>query len=182
MSKYKIYRSGSADPNHEKKRNRWLYSAYIILFMLLIQVPNYCIALRKTKFSTTLFIIFALAICTCIILLSRYFSSRLRSLRQIGTIEFTRTAVRKEIGDLTSAADYSGITRIELGDFLRDVSISWNKPGSMTKSLKIVHSDHREESFIISDRPVDFRQKICITDSLKTLKKLTGIEIVLNDK
>jgi hypothetical protein len=182
MSKYRIYRSNASDPEHERKRNKWFYSAYIILFMLLTQIPNYCIALKTIKFKTPLFIILAAIVVACIFLLSRYFRSRLKTLIQIGTLEFTRTAVRKEIGDLSDTSDYSEISRIELGNFYRDVSLSWNKPGTMTKSIKIVHANHREEAFIISNRSVDFRQKVCIADSLKTLKKLTGIEIHIDDK
>jgi hypothetical protein len=102
------------------------------------------------------------------------------SLQKIGTIEFTKTNVKKEIGDLTSSYSYNDLIKIELEDYFKDVSLSWNKPDTLTKSLKIVHKDFTEESFIISNKSIDFKQKISIVDSLKTLKKLTGLDIHIN--
>ncbi len=100
-----------------------------------------------------------------------------RSLQRIGTIEFTKTNVKKMIGDLSSSLTYNDLHRIELEDYFRDVSLSCNKSNTLTKSITIVHKDLTEETFIVSDKSIDFGQKISIADSLKTLKKISEIDI-----
>jgi hypothetical protein len=62
---------------------------------------------------------------------------------------------------------------MELENYFKDLS----KPSSFTRSLKLIKTNETEEVFIISSKSIDFKEKINITDSLRTLKKLTDIEV-----
>ena len=103
------------------------------------------------------------------------------SLERIGILEFTKTNIKKEIGDLKSSYKYNDILKMELEVYIRDVTISWNKKSSLTRLLKIIHKDSTEDTFIVSDKSLDFKQKICIVDSLKTLKAIAGLDILIKN-
>jgi uncharacterized UPF0146 family protein len=103
------------------------------------------------------------------------------SLERIGILEITRTNIKKEIGDLTCTYKYDDILKMELEIYIRDVTISLKKQGSLTRMLKIIHKDSTEETFIVSDKSLDFKQKISIADSLKTLKAITGLDILIKN-
>jgi hypothetical protein len=93
-----------------------------------------------------------------------------KGLQKIGILEFTKTSVKKEIGDFTTNYSYDDILKIETEKHLRALTNYGSKTGALTHVLKIIHKDLTEENFIISDRSIDFGQKISIIETLKTLK------------
>ena len=77
---------------------------------------------------------------------------------------------------------YEDILRIELEVYTRDVTISLTRTSSITHLLRIILRDYTEDSFVISDKSLDFKQKFGIEDSLKTICKITGVDILIKDK
>jgi hypothetical protein len=102
-----------------------------------------------------------------------------KDLIPIGTLEFTKTSIKKEIGSLTMTYYYDSILKIEAEKYLRDLSISGNDSGSFTFTIKITNKDLSIGNFIISNRSTDFSQRIQFTDTFKTIKSLTGLEMTL---
>jgi hypothetical protein len=106
---------------------------------------------------------------------------QVNNLKTIGTLEFTKTCIKKEIGDLSTTYDYDNILQIEVEKYLRDLSISSNKNGPLIYILKIINKNSSQDNFIVSNRSLDFRQKIGIIDTLRTIKSMTGLKTILND-
>ena len=179
MSKYRIYRANVSDPKQTGKKNKWLFSAYIVLIFLLFQIPNYTQLLNHKKFSWVGYILFYGIIIIIIVLIFRKLRHMSNSLEKIGIIELTRNNIKKEIGDLKTIYKYDEILKIELEVYIRDVTISWNKTSTLTHLLKITHMDFTADNLIVSDKSIDFKQKISIGDSLKTLKAIKGLNILI---
>jgi hypothetical protein len=106
---------------------------------------------------------------------------QVNNLKTIGTLEFTRTCIKKEIGDLSSIYYYDGMHQIVVEKYLRDLSISSNKFGSTIYILKITNKNSSQDNFIVSNMSIDSRQKIGIIDTLNTVKSMTGLNVILNN-
>jgi hypothetical protein len=181
LSKYRIYRANFSDPGKTGRKNKWLFSIYVLLFILLLQIPNYCNSLGHKEFSWFGYFSFSCLVIFIIVLIFKKLKSMSNSLERIGILELTRTSIKKEIGDLKSTYKYDEILKMELEIYIRDVTISLNKPGSLTHLLKIIHKDSTVDALIISDKSLDFKQKIGIVDSLKTLKTIAGLDILIKN-
>jgi len=106
---------------------------------------------------------------------------QVKNLKSIGTLEFTKAFIKKVIGDLETTYSYDNILQIEVEKYLRDLSISSNKNGSSIVIIKILNKDCSQDKFILSNRSIDFKQKIGIIDTLKTVKSMTGLYVILNN-
>lgn len=174
MSKFRIYRADTTDPRKTGRQNKKLYLAYgflTILLMLTINVHINSDNKRSSVFYPIILIILIAATIWMVIEMKR----QSRALRKIGILEFTKSAVTKHIGDLYSSSSYNDIVKIEIERHLREFSVFSSKSGSLTHIIKFVHKDNSEENFVISDRSMDFGQKISILDTLKTLKSTIGL-------
>ena len=182
MSKYRLYRVNNSDPKQTGRKNRWLYTIYFLLFFLLLRLPDFFNSLNRKKFPWYGYVTFAAIIVFIIVVVFKKLNSISDSLVSIGTLEFTKTHIKKEIGDLMYTYRYEDILRIELEVYTRDVTISLTRTSSITHLLRIILRDYTEDSFVISDKSLDFKQKFGIEDSLKTICKITGVDILIKDK
>jgi hypothetical protein len=103
------------------------------------------------------------------------------NLKPIGTLEFTKTCIKKEIGDFSTSYNYNDMLKIEVVKYLRDLSISSNKYGSSIYILKITNKNNSQDNFIVSNMSIDFRQKIGIMDTLNIVKSMTGLNAIFNN-
>jgi hypothetical protein len=99
---------------------------------------------------------------------------------QIGTLEFTKTCIRKEIGDLKTEYNFDKIRKIELDKHLQAITVFESKSGYLTYVVKIIQRDLKEDQFIVSEKSIDFGQKISLVDTFKTLEKISDLNIVIN--
>lgn len=175
MSKFRIYRADSADPKLTGRQNKKLYMAYSFLFLLIMLTMNIHINSHDKKSSLVFYLLIGTLILITLWLVFEM-KRQSRSLQKIGILEFTGTSVKKEIGDLTSSYPYDNILKIELERHLRTLTNYGSKTGSLTHILKIIYKDLKEENFIVSDRSMDFGQKISIIETLKTLKSLSRLD------
>jgi hypothetical protein len=150
-----------------------------LMFLLMLTANIHLNSDRKGSSATITIIGLIIAIATIGLVIQMKRQSR--SLHKIGLIEFTKTSFRKQIGDLTSTHSYTEIRKIEIERHLHAVTISQSKTGSLTQILKIVYHDFTEENFIISDKSIDFSQKIGISDTLKTLRSTAGLEYMIRN-
>lgn len=102
-----------------------------------------------------------------------------RKLKVIGDIEFTRSEIIKHIGDSVEEFSYHSIQKIELEKHIPAVNMAESKSGYFTYILSLSFIDSRRESIVVSDKPLDKRQNLCITETIKTLKNITRTEIVI---
>ena len=180
MSRFRIYRVDSSDPRKVSRQNQKLYMAYAFLSILVMVSINIRLNLERKGspgFFYTALGIFVAATIWVLVEMKR----QSKDLQKIGSLEFTRSSVTKKIGDLTSACPYGEIKLIEIERHLRNLSVASSKTGSLTHIIKIVHKDLTEENFIISDRSIDFGQKITIHDTLKTLKNSAGLNCLVKN-
>jgi hypothetical protein len=181
LSKFRIYRADTADPKEVSRRNKKFYMAYVFLGLLVILTSN--IHSDSGNKGSTLIIHISLGIMILIAILLLFEMKRQsKALIKIGILEFTRSSVTKRIGDLISSCRYEDIIRIEIERHLRAISVGSSKTGSLTHIIRIVNKDLSEENFVISDRSVDFGQKISIHDTLKTIKNINHLSIDFGKK
>jgi hypothetical protein len=181
MSKYRIYRADFSDPGKAGRKYKWLSTVYFLLFYLLLQIPNFSLSLNHKGFSWQIYLPVTSLIVFLIVILFRRLRVMTNALKKIGIIEFTGTCFRTEIGDLKSNRPYIEVLKMEMEMYIREYPFSWNKSGSITRSLRIIYKDSTEENFILSDKSLDFKQKISVADSLKTLRTLAGLDIAIKD-
>jgi hypothetical protein len=181
MSKFKIYRAESSDPKKVGQRNKRLYIVYTIVFFLLLLTINLYYKFKEEHYSLILYYsILTVFICITALVIYRM-KKQVNNLQTIGTLEFTKTCIKKEIGDLSMTYYYDSMLQIEVEKYLRDLSISSNKNGPSIYILKITNKNSSQDNFIVSNRSIDFRQKIGIIDTLKTVKSMTGLNTILNN-
>ena len=99
---------------------------------------------------------------------------------QIGTLEFTKTCIKKVIGDLKTEYDFNKILKIELEQHLQAITVFESKSGYLTYIVKIIQRDFKEDQFIVSEKSIDFGQKISLVDTFKTLEKISDLDIMIN--
>jgi hypothetical protein len=175
MSKYKIYRAESSDPKEFGRRNKILYVVYTIVFFLLLLTVNLYYKFKDEPNSLILyFSILIVIICITAFVIFKM-RKQANNLKTIGTLEFTRTCIKKEIGDLSTTYYYDSMCQIEVEKYLRDLSIASNKYGSSIYILKITNKNSSQDNFIVSNMSIDSRQKIGIIDTLHTVKSMTGL-------
>jgi hypothetical protein len=177
MSRFRIYRIEHFDPLIVGKKKRRLAFMTGIGSVLIIIVFQICVQFLNVNY---LIILSALPF---ILALSIYLNSRLktdlRKIRTIGEIEFTKSCIKKKLGDIYIEYDFHLIRELELRKHIPAISPEDSKSGYFSYILKITFNDSITESLILSDRPVDRKQDISIVETLRTLKKIIRPEITI---
>jgi hypothetical protein len=178
VSRYSIYQINHFDPKivgQKKRRLALLFGAVYPLFMLTFQI---CLNFLNIN-------IIVLIITSFPVFLGLYFymlfkvRSGLKQIKTIGDIEFTRTGIRKRIGDSLAEYKFQSIEKLELQKHIPAISPQNSNSGYFSHILKIVFINSSTELIVVSDKPADKRQNISIVDTMKTLKKIIQMEIVI---
>jgi hypothetical protein len=103
-----------------------------------------------------------------------------RKIKTIGEIEFTQTGINKRIGDDSISFPFSSIRKLVLTKHIPAVTIRESKSGFFSYILWITFNDSQQENIIVSDRPIDKKVNISISETFKTLKKIRPIDIEIN--
>jgi len=181
MSKFKIYREESSEPQKIQKKNSFLYIIYIIAFFLILLTINIYYKFEEEQISLIIYFTILILLISITAYVIYRMRKQVKNLKSIGTLEFTKAFIKKVIGDLETTYSYDNILQIEVEKYLRDLSISSNKNGSSIVIIKILNKDCSQDKFILSNRSIDFKQKIGIIDTLKTVKSMTGLYVILNN-
>ena len=105
--------------------------------------------------------------------------SKIRNLKIIGEIDFSRTCIRKKIGDSLTEYQFQTIQKFELQKHLPVVGLSGTLSDNFTYILKIIFVNSSSESMVVSSRPIDPKSNITIVETLKTLKSFIKSEITI---
>ena len=178
MSKYRIYRIDHHDPRLIGKRKRQVAIVYaimspvfIVIFMLLhelIDIGFLILLLGSIPIIGGFYLYLYLKL-----------KSDNRKIKTIGDIEFTQTGIKKHIGDSISEYSYQSIKSIELQKYIPAATITESKSGYFSYLLSITFQDLHKETIVISDLSTEKGQDLSITDTIKTLKKITQTEIMI---
>jgi hypothetical protein len=181
MSKFRIYRADSSDPALIGRINKKLYVAYTALLFLIMFTINIHTSLKRGDTAMIIFYVILSVLILVVLYLIVKMQNQSKNLKKIGTLEFTKSFVKKEIGDLRSSYPYENIESIELEKHLRALTSTASKTGSLTHIIKIIHKNSASENFIIAGTSLDYKSKISIIETLKTLNKVVGIKTLINN-
>jgi hypothetical protein len=180
MSKFKIYRVDEADPKIIGHQSKMLVLGYSILFLLTYFTINSHLLVKELHFSKLAYYIILSILFLATLFFVFKIKRQIKNLNKIGTLEFTQTKIKKEIGDLKTEIPFDRILRIEIEKHLRALTVFQSKTGAMTYIIKIIQTDLKEDQLVVSEKSVDFGQKISLVNTFKTLQKISNLDIVIN--
>lgn len=178
MSRYRIYQIDHFDPRIAGQKKRRLVVYYAILSFLFALV--FIVSLMALKINASLlFTVWTPLYIAFFLYLNSKIRSDLKHTKIIGEIEFTRTGIKKKIGDSLTEYEFRTINKIELQKHFPTVHINDSKSGYFTYILRIIFINYASESLVVSDKPIDDKLDICIVETMKTLKKIIKTEITI---
>jgi hypothetical protein len=175
MSRFRIYQIDHYDPKLvgvRLKRLTFILGSIYTLFMLTLQIG---INIFQTNFDLALLLV--VPFLGFYIYLYNRIKNKLSHIKTIGDIEFTRTGIRKRIGDSMTEYDFQTIEQLELQKHIPAINRGTTRSGYFSFILKIVFSNTSTESLIISDQPTDKKVNLSILDTMNTLKKIIHTEV-----
>jgi hypothetical protein len=177
MSKFSILRIDSYDPVRVGKKSRLMYLIYATIPIVVLQAFN---ILNSFEVNINIGLLIAIpSIALIYFILLRKVRSTIKGLKTIGNIEITQSCLRKKIGDSTTEYYFESVKEISLVKHLPATRIKESKSRYFSYILKIVTLDGEEESMVVTDRSIDHNQKISLSDTMKTLKKIAPFNVVL---
>jgi hypothetical protein len=171
MSKYSIYRIDHFDPVLVGKQRRQM--GIILAGLASLSIPMMMMIHKLLKIGTgeanLITLVFFIGFY---ILLYSKLKARNNKIKIIGEIEFTKTCIKKQIGDSLTEITYDSIHSIDLQRHIPALTISESKSAFITYILSINYKNSHRENFVVSDKPVGKWHDLSITDTIKTIKKL----------
>lgn len=99
-------------------------------------------------------------------------------IKTIGEIEFTQSGINKRIGDSSISYPFTSIKKMVIQKHIPSVTIRDSRSGFFSYILGITFNDSQQEHLIVSDRPIDRKGNLSITETFKTLKKICPIDVM----
>jgi hypothetical protein len=174
MSQYSIYRIDHFDPVDMGLKIRRQFIIYAILAPVIVLVFAICLMVLKIEILIKVFIPILILVFTY---LFYRLGLKIRKLKVIGKIEFTKTGINKSVGDLSMSYDYQIIKKLELKKHIPIAGISGGLSDNFTYILRIIFSNSTKESIVVSNLPADQKLNINIVQTLNTLSRITNTEI-----
>jgi hypothetical protein len=177
MSRFRIYQIDYFDPKIAGQNVRRQIIMYSILDFILVLI--FAVFISLLKMNMILLLVIFIPLLGFNIYLFQKLGSKLKHTKTIGEIEFTRTCIKKRIGDSLAELDYKTIKKIELQKHFPTVETSGTLYDNFTFILKIIFFNSSSESLVVSNLPIDNRQNISIVETMKTLRKIIELEITI---
>ena len=177
MSSFRIYQIDHFDPKIVGQKVRRQIGLYAVLSPILGLI--FGIFLMALKMSMILLLVIFIPLIAFYIYIFHKLGSKVKKIKTIGEIEFTRTGVRKKIGDSITEYKFQTIKKLELQKHIPAVGISGTLSDNFTYILKILFYNSSSESIIVSSQSFDTRLNINIVETMKTLKKIIEPEITI---
>lgn len=177
MSSFRIYQIDHFDPKIVGQHVRRQIIFYAALSPILVLI--FAVFLMALKMRMELLLVIFIPILGFYLYYFTKLGSKIKRIKSIGEIEFTRTSIRKRIGDSTTEYKFQQVKEFELQKHLPTVGISGNLSENFTYILKIIFLDSSSESIVVSSLPTDTRLNITIVETMKTLKQIIEPEITI---
>jgi hypothetical protein len=178
MSRYKIYQIDHYDPKKVGKNKRRLAVLYGALFSISYLVFHVFVYILDIK-PSVMFLTLVPLVLGLYIWLYYNLKSDLKRIKTIGDIEFTRSCIKKRIGDSLTEYEFRSIEKLELQRHIPSINSGGGKNDYFSYILTIVFSNSSSEYLIISEKTVDNRQNLSIANTMKTLKKIIEPQITI---
>jgi len=178
MSRFKIYQINHYDPKLVGKKKRRLAVLYGALFSISYLVFHICTYNLNIK-PFIVFLTLAPSVLGLYIWLHHKLKSDLKQIKTIGDIEFTKSCIKKRIGDSLTEYEFREIEKLELQKHIPSIDSGGGKNGYFSYILTIIFNNSSSESLIISERPADNRQNLSVVNTIKTLKKIIEPQITI---
>jgi hypothetical protein len=179
LSKYKIYRIDHFDPAVLGKRRKRLSIVIAAGGLIYVPVAFGIRWLFNIEFAAANFLAMMIMLGASYAAY-RILKSKNEKLQVIGNIEFTRTGIIKHLGDDCTEIPLTSVQLIEITKHIPAASPGESKTGFLTYILTIFFRDDHKESLVVSDKPLGKVRDLSITETLKTINKLTATEIKLS--
>jgi hypothetical protein len=179
MSKFRIYQCKTSDPSKIARQSRILIGGYLVLYMMIMIGLNSKLIVRKSDSLGITLAIMLLTVIAFTLIIIIVMRKKTRQIKQIGTLEFTRTMIIKEIGDLKGEYPFDSIIKIEVEKHIKALTVFQSTTGYITYIIRIIKNDMSEEMFIVSERSVGPEKKITLSDTINTLKKITDLPFAM---
>lgn len=176
MSRFRIYQIDHFDPKVYGKKKRSLYYIFLFLTALLI-VLNNLIVFSEASYLFTI-VVLTVWIVVCSFLYAKLLK-QFKKFKTIGEIEFTRTSINKIIGATILKYDFQNLIGLDIERHIPSVTMRDSKSGFLTYILRIRFKDLSSISIVVSDKPAGKKQNISIVDTMKTLKRISQLEITI---
>lgn len=177
MSRFRIYQVDHFDPKIVGRNVRRQIIMYAILDFIIVLIFAICLSLLKMN------MVLLFVILTPIFGFNIYFfqklGSKVKHTKTIGEIEFTRTSIKKRIGDSLIEYEFQTIKKIELQKHFPTINMISSMGENFTYILKIIFFNSTSESLVVSDKPIDSNLNISIVETMKTLRKIIELEITI---
>jgi hypothetical protein len=177
MSSYKIYQIDHFDPKMAGQNVRRQIILSVVLSIILIFIFSFFLVVLKM--TPVLLLIIIIPFIGFYIFYFSKLGSRIKNLKVIGEVEFTRTSIRKKIGDSVTEYYFHTVKKFELQKHLPTVGLSGTLSDNFTYILKIIFLNSSSESIVVSSQPIDTKLNISIVETMKTLKKIIEPEITI---
>ena len=177
MSSFRIYQIDHFDPKMVGRNVRRQIVLYAALSPILVLI--FAIFLMAFKMSIELLLIIFIPLIGFYIYYFTKLGSKIKKIKSIGEIEFTRTSIREKIGDSITEYKFQTVRKFELQKHLPTVGLSGNLSENFTYILKIIFLNSSSESIVVSSLPTNTRLNITIVDTMKTLKQIIEPEITI---
>jgi hypothetical protein len=176
MSRFIIYQINHYDPQifgRQKRRLLYIYTGVAVAFTVVLQI---LFTIFHIEVLLLISVVMPLLFISFLYLRSKV-RPDLKDIKTIGDIEFTKSGIKKRIGDSQTEYEFNSIEKIELQQHIPET-----KPISITGPyfsyiLKIVFKNSTSESLVVSNNSADKRINLSIVDTMRTLKKLIKAEI-----
>jgi hypothetical protein len=177
MSTFRIYQIDHFDPKiiGQKVRRQIIFYAVLSPILCLI----FGVFLMALKMSIVLLLVIFIPLIGFYLYIFHKLGSKVKKIKTIGEIEFTRTSIRKKIGDSVTEYKFQAVKKFELQKHLPTVGISGTLSDNFTYILKIIFLNSSSESIVVSSQPIDTKLNISIVETMKTLKQIIEPEITI---
>jgi hypothetical protein len=178
MGKFRILRVDDPDPSGLGKRNRLLYTIYGALPALFVLAVN--LGTMHTKYHSIVFFLSIVILALISFYIIKKVRTDIKNLKSIGEIEITQSCLKKRIGDSMTEYNFQSVNKLTLTKHIPATRIKESKSGYFSFLLKIEMTDGSEESLVVSDRSTDYKQKLSVLETMKTLKKIVPFSVQIN--
>jgi hypothetical protein len=176
MSKFRIYRIDHPDPPAIGRRKRIIAGIYAISSPIFVVTFNILLnSLDIETYKVMIFFVFPFLVLYLGLFMK--LRSDNRKIKTIGEIEFTQTGINKRIGDSSFSYPFTSINKLVIQKHIPAVTTRESKSGFFSYILGITFNNSQQENLIVSDRPVDKKGNLSISETIKTLKKITPLNI-----
>lgn len=169
MSKFKIYKLDSSNPERAMKRTK-------VLTIILGFASPVTILLTDFIYNQNIKLSIYVVTMGLLIYLMYQFYKKSKALIQIGELVIVANGMEKTIGDFKTFIAFDKLLKINLTKYYPAIFHRNSKLGNHSYVVRFEFNGRSDESFLVSEIAID-NVKLSILDNLKYLEKTLNVEL-----